>query len=191
MQTGRPHLLPLDRGSRWQGGRWPLAAPTIWVARDAIETRNWKRGSRGSRRRAHHRRKSKKRGRNCRSTASGRGLSPEAAAAQFELPQAAARGCRVALGLGAHAGLGSLYRGPRAGARLPRMAAAAMAGRWAWRAWPAGRGRGWAGADWVGPLGSAQVGREGFCFFKFSENISSAKTITVNSSKCLQGTKNT
>jgi hypothetical protein len=88
-------------------------------------------------------------------------VSPEAAA-RFELPQAAARGCRAALGLGAHAGLGSLYRGARAGARLPRMAAAAMAGRWAWRA---GRKRGWVGADWVGPSGSAQVGREGFCFF--------------------------
>jgi hypothetical protein len=53
------------------------------------------------------------------------------------------------------------------------------------------RGRGWAGADWVGPSGSAQVGRIGFVFFQFSETISSAKTITVNSSKCLQDTKNT
>jgi hypothetical protein len=44
----------------------------------------------------------------------------------------------------------------------------------------------------VEPTGSAQVEKDGFLFFFFfSEIISSAKTITVKSSKCLQGTKNT
>jgi hypothetical protein len=56
---------------------------------------------------------------------------------------------------------------------------------------PAGPGS-WDGAcgpERVGPSGSARSSRIGF--FKFSETISSAKTITVKSSKCLQGTKNT
>jgi hypothetical protein len=56
---------------------------------------------------------------------------------------------------------------------------------------PAGPG-GWAdagGPERVGPSGSARSSSIGF--FLFSEIISSAKTITVKSSKCLQGTKNT
>jgi hypothetical protein len=40
---------------------------------------------------------------------------------------------------------------------------------------------------WVEPTGSAQVEKDRF----FSEIISSAKTITVKSSKWLQSTKNT
>jgi hypothetical protein len=56
--------------------------------------------------------------------------------------------------------------GGRGLARTPRLVAAALrtcclaAGpRWA--------PRGWAGADWVGPSGSAQVGKDRFCFFNF------------------------
>jgi hypothetical protein len=54
---------------------------------------------------------------------------------------------------------------------------------------PAGPG-GWAdagGPERVGPSGSARSSRIGFFIFLFSEIISSAKTLTVKSSKCLQG----
>jgi hypothetical protein len=50
--------------------------------------------------------------------------------------------------------------------------------------------RGRAGQVRVEPTGSTQVEKERF-FFLFSKIISSAKTIIVKSSKCLQGTKNT
>jgi hypothetical protein len=62
------------------------------------------------------------------------------------------------------------------------MGLAGLAGR---AAGAGGLGR---GGGWVGPSGSAQLDR---FFFFFSEINSSAKTITVKSSKCLQGTKNT
>jgi hypothetical protein len=51
--------------------------------------------------------------------------------------------------------------------------------------------RGRAGQVPVEPTGSAQVEKDSFfLLFLFSEIISSAKIITVKSSKCLQGTKN-
>jgi hypothetical protein len=53
---------------------------------------------------------------------------------------------------------------------------------------PGRRGR--VGSVRVEPTGSAQVEKDRFLSF-FSEIISSAKTITVKSSKCLQGTRNT
>jgi hypothetical protein len=55
---------------------------------------------------------------------------------------------------------------------------------------------GWArarvGLNGLGRAFGFGLGRMGevFVFFNFSETISSAKTITLNSSKCLQGTKN-
>jgi hypothetical protein len=49
-----------------------------------------------------------------------------------------------------------------------------------------GRARGWIGAGWVGPTGSAQLGRN-----VFLQNILQRKNNFRNSRKCLQGTKNT
>jgi hypothetical protein len=54
---------------------------------------------------------------------------------------------------------------------------------------PVGPG-GWAGAGGPGRCGSSPRARPRIDFL-FSEIISGAKTITVKSSKCLQGTKNT
>jgi hypothetical protein len=56
-------------------------------------------------------------------------------------------------------------------------------------------GPGWARAERVraervGPSGSARSSKR-VLLLLFSEIISSAKTITVKSSECLQGTKNT
>jgi hypothetical protein len=43
-------------------------------------------------------------------------------------------------------------------------------------------GPGWAGAGWVGPMGSAQSRRIGFLFFNFLKYIFSTKEFQKNSS---------